>query len=101
MQEKDTGWTEFQIRCRALAELLVAERGLTLELARHRDGYLSGLVRPTKTPVELYIYEDEVGWTEGDLWWICEYQDYPTPQGMLDGFEQKFSASLGRQLPKQ
>ena len=91
--------TKFQIECKEQIEEMLRANELTVNFSQggEADRYLYGKVESLRTPLEIYIYEDEVGFFEGREWWICETPDFDSAELMIASFLEQLTGAIRRQ----
>lgn len=52
------------------------------------------LSRVASEALEVYVYQDELGFFHGENWVICETPDYPDSQALIDAFLQRLRAVI-------
>ena len=88
----DRGLTTFQQRCLRALEQHLGARDLTPSFesmepdrpAVSGGRYLKASVTLSDSTLDLYIYEDEAGFSYRGAWQICERQDYPSDAALIE-----------------
>lgn len=93
--------TPFQVRCRSALEKMLGTSGFSAPLEHvvgSGESYFRVLVKEVPIRFEIFVYEDEAGFFEGESWHAFEAVDFDTDDELVDRFVRDVEVSLARLL---
>jgi len=97
--KKDVATKSFSEWMRETISDQIRTAGLTISEWRkggEKDHYSRARLSGTDTPVEIFVYDDEVGFFFGHEWIIAENPDYSSRQDMAQWLMKQLLARIGK-----
>lgn len=90
--------TDFQRKCAALLEDFLGHReiGYKKRLDGKNETYVVLSFESRSREYEVYVYEDEIGYSEDDSWKIWEVPDYDSESELFEAFMDDFQRSFAK-----